>query len=628
MAQDRYFVDRVKNVYTVDKYLDDLNTRYGGIDSVLVWPTYPNMGIDNRNQFDLVRDMLGGIEGVQSVVQAFNEKGVHVLFPYNPWDQGTRDSGQPDYISLAALWKETGIEGFNGDTMPYIPYEFFDQFDRPIALEPEGGGIDSDLWFTKMGWGYWSYNFIPTIDRFKWLEQRHMTNICNRWAQDHTNDMQHAFFNGCGFESWESIWGIWNQLNLRDAEATRRFANIESNFKPFLLSPQWEPHTPTLQTGIFASKWPLGDTVLWTIVNRNTANNTGNQISVPYLEDQSYFDIYHGVPLTPQVNGNSATLSFEIEAEGYGAVLSIPTSSVTADLKQFLATMNEMTQNALAYYSSDPIYLQQTQVPIEPTAKSATAPPGMIQIPGNSSWLFNVEGVEIEGCVMYSKNYPGSDIQYMILNETLAQCSHSGKISIDTFYIDQFPVTNSDFKKFLVSSNYKPADPHNFLLDWVDGNYPSGWDNKPVTWVSVNDARAYAKWAGKRLPNEWEWQYAMQGDDGRLYPWGDTWDPSVVPVPDKGRNLTSPDDVDAHPGGKSPFGVWDGVGNVWQMTNEYYDEHTAALVLRGGSYYQPQGSIWYFPQAYQLDQHGKFLLMTDSYDRSGTLGFRCAVDST
>ena len=58
------------------------------------------------------------------------------------------------------------------------------------------------------------------------------------------------------------------------------------------------------------------------------------------------------------------------------------------------------------------------------------------------------------------------------------------------------------------------------MKDWKNGTYPEGWAKKPVTWVSLEDARAYAKWAGKRLPHEWEWQYAAQGTDGRVYPWG------------------------------------------------------------------------------------------------------------
>ena len=148
-----------------------------------------------------------------------------------------------------------------------------------------------------------------------------------------------------------------------------------------------------------------------------------------------------------------------------------------------------------------------------------------------------------------------------------------------------------------------------------------------MTWISLEDARAFAAWAGKRLPRSWEWQYAAQGKDGRLFPWGDDWNPAHVPAPNRGRVLLPPADVDAHPGGASPFGVMDLVGNVWQWTDEFRDRHTRAAVLRGGSSYQPQTSHWYFPQAYQLNQHGKYLLMAPCKDRSGMVGFRCVVDA-
>jgi formylglycine-generating enzyme required for sulfatase activity len=198
---------------------------------------------------------------------------------------------------------------------------------------------------------------------------------------------------------------------------------------------------------------------------------------------------------------------------------------------------------------------------------------------------------------------------------------------IQSFYIDRYPVTNADYLKFLDATHYHPADTHNFLKEWKNGKYPEGAGNKPVTWVSLEDARAYATWAGKRLPHEWEWQYAAQGSDGRLYPWGNDWDASAVPPPDQSRSMRAPTNVDAFPRGASPFGVMDLVGNVWQWTEEFADEHTRAAILRGGSYFQPQGTRWYFPQAYRLDEHGKYLLMAPSIDRSGTVGFRCVVDA-
>ena len=86
-------------------------------------------------------------------------------------------------------------------------------------------------------------------------------------------------------------------------------------------------------------------------------------------------------------------------------------------------------------------------------------------------------------------------------------------------------------------------------------------------------------------------------------------------------------DVDAHPLGASESGVMDLVGNVWQWTDEYVDEHTRAAILRGGSHYRPLGSIWYFTQAYRNTQHGKLQLMGPSYDRSGAVGIRCVRDA-
>src|SRR5579862_7153594 len=135
---------------------------------------------------------------------------------------------------------------------------------------------------------------------------------------------------------------------------------------------------------------------------------------------------------------------------------------------------------------------------------------------------------------------------------------------VDAFDIDKYPVTNRDFKGFLDATHYHPKDDLNFIKDWQGGIYPPGWENKPVTWVSLEDARAYAAWAGKRLPHEWEWQYALEGPehDQRKYPWGNTWKPDAVLLQYEGLTLRGPDDVGAHPIGISPYGVMDMVGNV------------------------------------------------------------------
>jgi formylglycine-generating enzyme required for sulfatase activity len=245
----------------------------------------------------------------------------------------------------------------------------------------------------------------------------------------------------------------------------------------------------------------------------------------------------------------------------------------------------------------------------------------MILIP-SAEFDFAVHGIEIEG-----GNDEGVDVQYPW--EDSPRRYHDHRMRLDAFWIDKSPVTNAQFKAFLDATHYHPADDHNFLKDWPNGVFPEGWATKPVTWISIEDARAYAAWAGKRLPHEWEWQYAAQGTTDQEYPWGREISPGHnVPKPDRGIQMLPPSNVEAHSQhGGSPFGVLDTTGNVWQWTDEYVDEHTRAAILRGGSHYAPQGSKWYFPQAYKLNEHGKYLLMAPGMDRAGTIGFRCVKDA-
>lgn len=621
MVEDRYLYDPAQRRYTVDRYLDDLETRFGGIDSVLLWPVYPNIGIDNRSQFDLLRDMPGGVEGLRGMIADFHRRGVRVLFPTMPWDMGTRQEQTAMPETVARLMAEIGADGVNGDTYNGMPRSFriaSDATAHPLVFEPENAfSSDEMVDWDQMSWGYWQYPFVPMVSRYKWLEPRHMVNVCDRWNRDKTNNLQAAFFNGVGYEPWENIWGIWNGITERDAEAIRRVAKIEREFAALLVSPDWEPHTPTVPFGVFASRFPGPGRTLWTMVNRGQMNVDGVQLALPAENGIRYFDLWHGTELKPVIANGNAELSFSMEALGYGAVLA-QRDAPDAALTGFLATMRQLSAKPLSDYPKQWTFLPQKIVETAKTTVTNSAPTGMVAIPAGR-FSFHVSGIEIEG-----GEDVGVDVQFPW--EDSPRRHHQKIIDVPAFYIDRYPVTNRQFRAFLDATHYHPADDHNFLKDWTNGMYPEGWANKPVTWVSLEDARAYAKWAGARLPHEWEWQYAAQGTDGRAYPWGNDWDASRMPPQEHGHELHAPADVDAHPSGASPFGVADMTGNVWQWTDEFTDEHTRAAILRGGGYYRPSGSRWYFPSAYRLDEHGKYLLLSPGKDRSGVVGFRCARD--
>jgi gamma-glutamyl hercynylcysteine S-oxide synthase len=629
LVWDRSFYDPEKREYTVDIFLADLERRIGPIDAVLIWPVYPNLGVDDRNQFDLLRDLPGGMTALRQVTEQFHRRGVRVLFPILAWDNGTRDEGAPPQAVFPQLLREIGADGINFDTLESAPKEFrasSDAIGHPLALEPQFAIHDQSFAWSNISWNDWvtwedvAYPFVPMVSKVKWLEPRHTVNVNDRFTRDKTDSLQHAFFNGEGYATLENLWGFWYGMTPRDAETVLRITKIERAFPENLSAAAWEPHVPTLQAGVFASVFPTANSTLWTIVNRNEYDVTGEELCVPVREGMRYFDLWHGTELVPRASGGQGTLSFPIDALGFAAVLATTRNSAgAAQLEDLLKYMSARSVQPLAAYSRQWQSVPQAMVPSAPTKVPAAVPPEMLRIP-EADFDFAVEGIEIEG-----GNDPGVDVQYPW--EDAPRRFHRKRMHIPSFYMDRTPVTNQQFQEFLGETKYHPADDHNFLRDWKDGAFPEGWGAKPVTWVSIEDARAYAAWAGKRLPHDWEWQYAAQSTDGRTYPWGNDWDAQAVPAVDHGRVMRAPADVDAHPKGASAFGILDLEGNISQWTDEFRDPHTRAAIVRGGASYQPRGSVWYFPQSYRLDQHQKYLLMSPGRDRSATIGFRCVVDA-
>jgi len=207
-------------------------------------------------------------------------------------------------------------------------------------------------------------------------------------------------------------------------------------------------------------------------------------------------------------------------------------------------------------------------------------------------------------------------------------------MELGPFYMDKYPVTNANYSAYLQATGYKPLDTYRWLKSWNGSTAPpASIMDMPVTYVGLEEARAYCSWAGGRLPHSYEWQYAAQGTDARTYPWGQEDDSTCYPKEQNGSVFHGPESVTAHsPAGDSPFGVSDMVGNVWQYTDEFQDIHTRSVILMGGSNYRPYsedqfGINWYFPQAKTLNTHQKYFLMDDRYERAGTIGFRCVVDA-
>ncbi len=194
------------------------------------------------------------------------------------------------------------------------------------------------------------------------------------------------------------------------------------------------------------------------------------------------------------------------------------------------------------------------------------------------------------------------------------------RVRLSPFWIGKYPVTNEQYRWF--------------LEDNPDQDEPDFWDDKafnqpqqPVVGVSWEDAVAYCRWAGLKLPTEAQWEAAARGQDQRRYPWGNSEPTASLANFEEIEGKTTP--VGSYPGGAGPYGTLDQAGNVWEWCADVWDKsaykdregqldpvattgEVADRVLRGGSWAVPSGSL---AAAYRDGLGARF--------RDWSVGFRC-----
>jgi formylglycine-generating enzyme required for sulfatase activity len=233
-------------------------------------------------------------------------------------------------------------------------------------------------------------------------------------------------------------------------------------------------------------------------------------------------------------------------------------------------------------------------------APTPVPPPGMVYVPAGD-FVMGTDGADREG-----PNIP--------LNSNDARPRHTATTA--AFFLDKTEVTNEQYKKFCDATQYPVP------VYWKNGTYAPADAQVPVTHVSWYEATAYAKWVGKRLPTETEWEKAARGTDGRDFPWGDGWDSSRAVW-----GVDGPQTVGQKLAGASPYGVLDMAGNVFEWTSSWFDAYPNApvkipsfgknyKVIRGGGYmgYESICRTWY-------------RCVFKPTGRSEWIGFRCAKDA-
>jgi formylglycine-generating enzyme required for sulfatase activity len=586
---DTSFYDPVRRRYRVAELLADARHEFGGYDSVVLWHAYPRIGADDRNQFDFLADMPGGLRGFRDAVHQFHHAGVRVFLEYNPWDTGTRRPAESDDAAIAASVAALGADGVFLDTMVAAPAGLRARQDRlgnGIVFEPEGSPTVGEMEQCSASWAQ-GFPQLPDLGvlRLKWIEQRHMQHQIRRWDTDHADELAAAWFNGSGILVWENVFGTWNPWHARDRAALRRMAPVWRHFADLFAEGEWLPYYPGVPQGVVASLW-RGDRVrVWTLVDRRP----GDPGEVTLEADDwgaEFLDLWSGVRLNPDHAGVRARL--HLPPGRFAAVAAIEPGKLTPAFEALLRALRVEAKRPIpadvedrhieALSVADPM----PPPPVVPPASPDTRPMLFVQ---GGEYAFHVSHMRREcGCYPDPQTPRAEWPRFLMGMPFDGLIEHKVTTRVAAFRIDPRPVTNAEFERFMSATGYRPGDDANLLKHWGGRSCPPELADLPVVYVDLDDARAYARWAGTHLPTEWEWQLAAQ-ESGAAFE----------------------------------------RGQVWEWTeSQRTDGHTRFVMLRGGSAYQAKGSVWYFPGGAQpIEMHAKFLLMRPGLDRCATIGFRC-----
>lgn len=680
---DHQFYDSERLEFTLDKFILRGQKWYGGDDFIGIWPTWPTLGLDQRNQWDLFRDLPGGLEKMHVLANLTRDLGSRFFICYNPWDSDTRSESHLG--GMAELIRAIGADGVVLDTQGSSSKELQESADsvrKGVIMYSEGMAVPRDMPGIVSGRVHNALYYPPMLNLNKLIKPDFaIFRVAELAFERIRREYATSFFNGYGTELniFKPGRPDWIEEDYRFFGQTLRILRENTDcFVDF----RFTPLIPTTTDNIWVNQWPGDDKTIYTVFSLIPQGFDDMLFVAEDKQGYHWVDLWRHSEITLEENDGKKYVPVCTDAfhkswlgtNNEGAVTAIAhlpeliVVSQFGDRMDFHATKGDLLRiwkgkpdyekQALEYgpnmnsfkfiekfgrYEGDIVFqlfgegqlLDERIVTVKPgtprlisiqekTVKDSHVPDGMVRVPSGVFTWNTTHGDEFIG-------YPENP--------------YRGSIQIPGFFMDMHPVTNQEYYQFVRETGYWPSDPVNYLKHWKKGKPLRTDHNKPVVYVSYEDSKAYAIWAGKRLPTELEWQYAAQTEDHRPWPWSreDTIErekefvtntltvsrlkgvDSVYCNPGNGIL----DDVGIYPKGMNPFGLYDLVGSVWQMTQDMYDNGSNTFVImKGGSYFNP-GSSWWYVQGGPRPLHYRQMLLRISrgFERNATVGFRCLKDA-
>lgn len=658
-AWDHEFYDWQSQQYTIGNFLNRPK-HFGWYDVYGIWPTWPRLGVDERNQWDLYRDLPGGLPKLREIAATAAGFGTKFFIAYNPWDQSTRFENP--YVGMASLIDQLNADGVVLDTQGSSSEELQRAADsiRPgVIMYSEGMAVVKDMPGIISGRVHDAIFLQPALNLNKLTKPDFaIFRVCQLSQGRIHRETLISFFNGYGTEINTFAPGRPDWMDEEYNLLGKTTMLLRENSDAFN-SLQFRPLINSIVDSIWINHFPDENKSIYTILSFNPNGHSGELFGVEMKENFHFVNLWEHEEVIPVEKNGIQFITVSIppfnrefsgtRSEGGAGCIALFPQLLQVNHKEdsLIVTAQSGSQIKLwkgnPSYENEPVIFNQTSLQLRLNELFGRYE-GKIVIQ-----LFEKEKLADERIIYREPGKPilVSNLKRTVYNEKIAKDmifipsgefhfyaasndqfipypanADSTKISIREFFMDKYPVSNRQYFDFIKSSGYQPRDTTNYLKHWANGKFLAKDAAKPVVWIDLNDAKAFATWAGKRLPTEAEWQFAAQGSDGRKWPWGN--EPDSAKYNLSGRLMPS----DSWPESTSQFGVQDMTGNVWQLTSDVYDNGSYSFaMIRGGSYFHPTSSWWYVQGGPQpLDKRQMLLLVSPGFDRNATVGFRCVMD--
>src|SRR5258705_8961519 len=315
MAWDKSYYDTETGKFNLSGFVRKGKSVYGGDDVICIWPTWPTLGMDSRNQFDMYRDLPGGLPALRALADTLRSLGAKFLIAYNPWDESTRSEGHLQ--GLEYLIRETSADGVVLDTKGESSKELQTAADKVkggVIMYSEGMAVPKDMNNIVSGRVHNALYYPPLLNLNKLINPNFaIFRVAEVYKEPILREYATSFFNGYGTEINQFVPGHpdWEDEQYKFLGKTSMILRENSdNF----ISQKFTPLIFTTHDSIWVNRWASDKKTIYTLFSLKPEGFAGSLIKIKPKKGFHFVSLWHHQMVKPIQKDSAFYLSADVDA--------------------------------------------------------------------------------------------------------------------------------------------------------------------------------------------------------------------------------------------------------------------------------------------------------------------------